>query len=33
MVAGCAPAGSTVLAIGLFVSEVLTALADPARQN
>ncbi len=29
MVAGCAVAGSAVLAIGLFVSEVLTALADP----
>jgi len=29
LVAGCAVAGSTVLAIGLLVSEVLTALADP----
>jgi len=29
LVAGCAVAGSTVLAVGLFVSEVLTALADP----
>ncbi len=29
LVAGCAVAGSTVLAIGLFVSEVLTAWADP----
>lgn len=29
LVAGCALAGSTVLAIGLFVSDVLTAWADP----
>ena len=29
LVAGCAVAGSTVLAIGLLVSEVLTALVDP----
>jgi peptide/nickel transport system permease protein len=29
LVAGCAVAGSTVLAIGLFVSEVLTAWVDP----
>jgi len=29
MVAGCAVAGASVLAIGLFVSEVLTAWADP----
>jgi peptide/nickel transport system permease protein len=29
LVAGCAVAGSTVLAIGLLVSEVLTAWADP----
>ena len=29
MVAGCAVAGASVLAIGLFVSDVLTAMADP----
>lgn len=29
LVAGCALAGSTVLAIGLFVSDMLTAWADP----
>ncbi len=29
LVAGCALAGSTVLAIGLFVSDALTAWADP----
>lgn len=33
LVAGCALAGSTVLAIGLFVSDVLVALADPRARN